>query len=186
MNKQEPLTQDQLKSLQSAAAEMGLREHAMVVLASHHAMRASEIAGLKTSFVNMKDGTIYIARLKNSISKTEAFQGNDRAVLEAWLAVKPESEFLFPGSYTRRPITRGHVYRIFRALSGKAGIPDVSRASHALRHTIGQMLCDRGATAQLIMGVMGHRSLNSSAHYFKLKQSTIDSEKARLLGLAAA
>lgn len=186
MNRQEPLTQDHLKSLQAAAHTMGPREACMITLASHHAMRASEIAGLKMSGINMKDGTVRIERLKNSISKTEAFQGNDRAVLEAWIAVKPESEFLFPGRNAMKPISRVQIYRLFVALAGMAGVPDVSRASHALRHTIGQTLADNGATMQLIMGVMGHRSANSSSSYFRLKQSTIDTEKARLLGLSNA
>jgi type 1 fimbriae regulatory protein FimB len=186
MNKQEPLTQNQLKNLQSAASTMGPREACMITLASHHAMRASEIAGMKVSSINLKDGTMFVARLKNSISKTESFQANDRAVIEAWLAVKPKSEFLFPGRDASKAISRVQIYRLFVALAGMAGIPDVSRASHALRHTIGQTLADNGATMQLIMGVMGHRSANSSASYFRLKQSTIDSEKARLLGLSNA
>jgi integrase/recombinase XerD len=188
MNRMHPMTDTQLASLREAAALAGPRETALVTLMTQHAMRASEVTGLKVSAVNFKDDTLSISRLKGSVSKVERMTPDTRAALAAWLAVKPAGEYLFPGSSTRGTgqLSRQQLYNIFRGLAEAAGIPATSRAPHSARHTIGQTLAEKGATMQLIQAVMGHKNANSTAQYFELRQSSVDEQKAKLLGLQAA
>ena len=182
MIKQEPLTAEQLKALLATATDA--RDLCMLTLASRHFIRASELAALKTSDVNLRDNTIRITRKKGSLSKTEALLPGDREALDAWLKVKPDGELLFPSRRTSRPLHRSQIYNIFRSRAEAANIPSASRAPHALRHTIGQRMAEAGAPAKLIQQAAGHKSLNSTSQYFEFTQRHVDNEKAKFLGLA--
>jgi len=183
MIRQHPLTEQLLTTLVQTAEKTGPREHAMVILMSRHFFRVSELTGFKVADVNLRDNTIRINRLKGSISTVEAMLPGDREAIVAWLAVKPKSEFMFPGQEGQR-MHRGQMYRIFRTLSEESGMPEVSRAPHAMRHTLGQRMAERGAPAKLIQQSAGHKNLNSTSQYFEFRQSFVDGEKAKLLGLA--
>jgi integrase len=184
MIKQHPLTKEQLTSLRVSATDP--RDRAMLTIASCHFVRASELAALKTSDVNMRDGSIRITRLKGSVSKTEALMPGEAEALATWLTAKPESVLLFPSNRTDKPMHRSQIYNIFRRLSEAANLPSTSRAPHALRHTIGQLAAEAGAPAKLIQQMAGHKSLNSTSQYFEFTQRHVDAEKAKYLGLEVA
>ena len=184
MKRQAPMTDSQLAQLKKVAAA-NPRDRALIALLTGTAMRASEVTGLLVEHINFKDNTLSVRRLKGSVSKVEAMPAETREALAAWLQVKPESEYVFPGRFNQE-MSRQQLYNIYRAIAEKAGIPQQSRSPHAARHTIGQTLAEKGATMQLIMSVMGHKNANSSAQYFELRQSSVDEQKARLLGLVEA
>jgi site-specific recombinase XerD len=205
MKRMQPMNDQQLDALRKAANETGPREAAMIALMTRHFIRASELAGtvyvkdpatkkiikivsvgLKTSDVNLRDGRVTITRLKGSTTKTEAFRPGEREILEAWLQAKPESKWLFPGRNPDEPMDRKTTYNIYRGLCVKAGIPATCAAPHASRHTIGQMMAEKGAQAKLIQQAAGHKSLSSSGQYYEFRQSHVDSEVSRLLGLTEA
>jgi len=178
------MTDSQLAGLKKVAAS-NPRNRALIALLTGTAMRASEVTALLESDINFKDNTLSVRRLEGSVSKVEAMPLETREALEAWLAVKPESDYVFPGRFGQE-MTRQQLYNIYRALTEKAGIPQQSRAPHSARHTIGQTLAEKGASMRLIMSVMGHKNANSSAQYFELRQSVVDEQKTRLLGLTEA
>jgi integrase len=182
MTKQEPLTKAQLANLRAVAVEP--RDACMIAIASRHFIRASELAALKVSNVNLHDNTIRIIRLKGSLSKTEALLPGERELIQAWLAVKPEGALLFPSNRTNSPLHRSQIHNIFQRLAGAANLPRSSSASHALRHTIGQMMAEAGAPAKLIQQAAGHKSLNSTSQYFEFTQRHVDTEKSKYLGLS--
>jgi integrase len=186
MIRQEPMNDANLKTLLAVATEDGPRSRCMLTLASRHFVRASELANIRVADVNLRDGSITINRLKGSVSKTEALQPGDLEALTAWLAVKPRSSFLFPSADPSKPLSRVSVYRLFRALAETAGVPACSRAPHAFRHTIGQRMAEAGAPAKLIQQAAGHKNLNSTSQYFEFRQSHVDAEKTKYLGLVAA
>jgi integrase len=78
---------------------------------------------------------------------------------------------------------RKTVYNIFRELSESARIPSVSRSPHATRHSIGQKMAESGVNPRAIQQAAGHKSLNSTAQYFAFRDSFVESEKARALGV---
>jgi integrase len=195
MKRMQPMTDDQLDRLRVTANQTGPREAAIIALMTRHFIRASELAGtdregnptgLKVSDVNLKDGTLTINRLKGSVSKTEALRPGEREALTAWLAVKPQSAWLFPGRDPSMPMDRKTVYNSFHRLCEKAGVPAQSAAPHASRHTLGQTMAEKGAQAKLIQQAAGHKSLASSGQYYEFRQSHVDAEVSRLLGLTEA
>jgi integrase len=195
MKKMQPMTEEEINRLRLVANQAGPRESAIIALMTRHFIRASELAGttrngkltgLKVSDVNLRDNTVTITRLKGSVTKTEALRPGEREILQSWLAVKPESKWLFPGRIADEPMDRKTVYNIFHALCLKAEIPATCAAPHASRHTIGQMMAEKGAQAKLIQQAAGHKSLASSGQYYEFRQSHVDSEVSRLLGLTEA
>jgi integrase/recombinase XerD len=190
-----PMNDSQLEVLRKTANETGRREACLIALMTRHIIRCSEVAGqdregnptgLKVSDVNLKDGTITINRLKGSVSKTEALRPGEREALEAWLAVKPKSPWLFPGRNESQPMDRKTVYNIFHSLCVKAGIPDTSAAPHASRHTLGTSLTQKGAPMKLVQQAGGWKTIQAAAKYQELTQAHVDAEVTRLLGLTEA
>lgn len=195
MKRMQPMTEEQLDRLRETANGAGARERCLITLMTRHFIRASELAGtdregnptgLKVSDVNLRDGTLTINRLKGSISKTEALRPGERDALAAWLKAKPASVWLFPGRNSDEPMDRKTVYNIFHDLCIKAGVPMASAAPHASRHTLGQTMAEKGAQAKLIQQAAGHKSLASSGQYYEFRQSHVDAEVSRLLGLTEA
>ena len=66
------LTQDEVRRL--FAAISGKRDRALFQLAYHHGLRASEVSLLQRDDVHVKQGRIYIPRVKGSIAKTYPLQ----------------------------------------------------------------------------------------------------------------
>jgi integrase len=194
MKRMQPMNEDQLNRLRVVANETGPREAAIVALMTRHFIRASELAGtdaegnptgLRVSDINLKDGTVTITRLKRSISKTEAFRPGEREALEAWLRVKPESKWLFPGRNADEPMDRKTTYNVYHRLCIKAGIPANCAAPHASRHTLGTDLTRKGAPMKLVQQAGGWKSIVAAAKYQELTQAHVDAEVSRLLGEAA-
>jgi integrase len=179
---QHPMTAAQIQAGLAAAREIGPREYLLAKLASRYGMRASELASIRVSDLNLKDCTIKITPGKRSLSTVEGIADDTLEALKAWLVLKPESKFLFPGREPSTHLTRLSVYNIFTSIASKAGIPEISRAPHAWRHSIGQKLADSGVAIQTIAHVLRHRSIKSTQHYFRVSQRLADETKAKHLG----
>src|SRR5437773_1794970 len=78
------LTPDEVASLLRAAknGRHCARNHAMILIAYRHGLRASEVAGLRVSDIDLKRGTIYCRRAKNSRSSLHPLKPDEAAALE--------------------------------------------------------------------------------------------------------
>lgn len=78
------LTRDEVASLLRAAKKSrhGARNHAMILLAYRHGLRASEVTGLRVSDLDLKRGTIYCRRAKNSRFSLHPLKPDELAALE--------------------------------------------------------------------------------------------------------
>src|SRR5438045_7652575 len=78
------LTPDEVAALLRAAKKgrHGARSHAMILIAYRHGLRASEVTGLRVSDIDLKRGTIYCRRTKNSRSSLHPLKPDEAIVLE--------------------------------------------------------------------------------------------------------
>src|SRR5437660_11440295 len=85
------LTPDEVASLLRAAKKgrHGARNHAMILLAYRHGLRASEVAGLRVSDLDFKWGTIYCRRSKNSRSSLHSLKPDEAALEKILRQRKP-------------------------------------------------------------------------------------------------
>jgi integrase len=187
MKRMHPMKREQVNKMVNAALKSSLRDGCLLLLAAGHAMRASELAGLKVADINLKDRRIFISRKKGSISTSEALLlPNETEVLSKWLADKPPHALLFPSNKLnagreQNELSPVQIYRIFRHYAELTGVPDISRAPHAFRHSLAQHCADNKMDIKTLQILMGHKDINSTAQYYSRTQAEVDAEKARLL-----
>jgi type 1 fimbriae regulatory protein FimB len=166
------LTQDELHKVLWLASG-NIRNHAIILLAFRHGMRASEICNLEMKDVDLKNGQITIRRLKGSLTTTQPLadvQGSpllsERRVLRAWLKERdahPSSK-VFVSQKSGR-ISRMQLHRIFSELAEQAGLPEDRRHFHMLKHALGFALVASNVNLAVIKQALGHRSIASTAVY---------------------
>lgn len=179
MKKQHPMKREQVKKMVETAVRISLRDGCILMLASNHAMRSSELAALKTSDVNLKDRRIFIVRKKGSKSESDPLLPTEVELLEKYLLEKPEHALLFPSSKPSKSRQQGElsnvqIYRIFRYYAELSMTPDVSRAPHAFRHSLAQHHADHGTDIKTLQRIMGHKDINSTSQYYDKTREEID------------
>ena len=178
----------ELLSLLRSAKAKGAREWAMLVLAYKHGLRASEISNLRLDDIDMKNGSIVVARLKGSLRTTQAVTEhrgepllNELKALREWLRQRRDdgSDFLFNSQKGGR-LHRTQVFRLFRSIAADAGLPPEKRHPHTLKHAIASHLVRENVNLALVKQQLGHKSINSTMRYI----STTDQQASKATAAA--
>ena len=106
------------------------RNHAMILLAFKHGMRASEVCDLKLSDLDLKNGEVTIRRKKGSLKTVQPLADlpgepllSEKRVLRAWLAERKDaSDYVFTSQKGGR-LDRTQFFRIFQDVAERAGLP---------------------------------------------------------------
>jgi type 1 fimbriae regulatory protein FimB len=160
-------------SVLRAAKAKGARQWAMIVVAYKHGMRASEVCNLRLDDLDMKNGSIVVERLKGSLRTTQALTEhrgepllNELKALRKWLRQRRNdgSDFLFNSQKGGR-LDRSQVFRLFRAIAIKAGLPLGKQHPHALKHSIASHLVSANVNLALVKQQLGHKSIGSTMRY---------------------
>src|SRR5271166_367381 len=120
-------TPEQLTAVLEAAGP-GSRDHAAILLAYRHGLRASEVAGITPE--HFQDGFLVLQRLKHSKRTTQRVQPELWAVMEPLIAQASAGQRVF--GYT----SRWAFYRAVQKHAAAAGIPAPMRRPHALKHSL--------------------------------------------------
>jgi type 1 fimbriae regulatory protein FimB len=182
------LTTKQVLQILKVSSE-SQRNHAMILLAYQHGLRASEVCGLKLKDLDFKNEKITIRRLKGSLETTQSMSNvmgqpllSELRVLKAWLAERIDaSDFLFTSQKGGR-IDRTQFFRIFQSTAERAGIPVDLRHPHCLKHSLGFALMQSGAHMAVIKQALGHESMQSTSVYTTASDQMAD--KARRSAMA--
>jgi type 1 fimbriae regulatory protein FimB len=163
----------ELLALLRAAKAHGTREHAMILLAYSHGLRASEVCGLKLSDMDMRTQSVKITRLKGSLSAVQPMHVHrgeplldEVKVLKAYLSEREDdgSGFLFL-SQKGGALSRQHFHGLFQTLAKEAGIPEEKRHPHTLKHSIASHLVGENVNLAIVQQKLGHRSISSTMIY---------------------
>lgn len=183
---------EQLERFLKAAREYGAREHAAFLFGVAHGARASEIANLRISDLNLRSEQVHIARLKGSLDSTQSLlrvKGsplfNEAAALKAWLDVrKPDAEDYVFNSQKSTRLSRITVWKLFRAIAKAAGLPETLQHPHVLKHTAAMLMVRAGANAFLIRQHLGHRSFASTLVYVNPSDGDASAAAAKAFSVA--
>ncbi len=160
-------------SLLKAAKASSARTWAMVLLAYRHGLRASEVCNLTLSDIDLKNGSIVVARLKGSLRTTQALSGHrgeplldEVRALRQWLRQRREdgSEFLFTSQKGGR-LDRTQFFRVFSATAAAAGLPPEKRHPHVLKHSLATHLVAANVNLAIVKTQLGHKNINSTMRY---------------------
>lgn len=141
------------------------RDAAIFRLVYHHGLRTSEVGKLQYLDWSPRDKSLFIYRGKNSVSRVHRLIDAECRALNAWIKVRGTKPGpLFP-SRNHRPISRARLDDMIKEYCQKAGIRSEKAHMHALKHSCGTHLAERGNLPDTIQDWLGHRSPMSTQIY---------------------
>jgi integrase len=167
----------------------------MVAFAAYTGARRSEMLRALVTDVDLETGVVLIRekkRLKGKRSTRSApITPRLAAVLRGWLAVRPESPYLFcqaqqvSRSKTRRKaptaITRDEAHDHFKRTVAESKWA-VLRGYHVLRHSFISALASEGVDQRVIDEVVGHQSEEQRKRYRHLYPGVLREAIGRVFG----
>lgn len=142
------------------------RDKAIFRLLYYHGLRAHEPGLIQLADFRERDHVLYIYRGKGSISRQHQLVDSAFKALKAYIHDERGTApgVLFP-SRQRGPITRGRLDQLMKEYCKLAGIRPEKAHCHALKHSCGTHLSERGAAPQEIQDWLGHRDSSSTDIY---------------------
>src|SRR5260370_7133516 len=139
------LTAEQLEELMEAAMRESARDHAMLLVIFHHALRASEAADMKLADINWSSMELTTQRKKGSLKTTQQLVSqrgkpalDEVKALRRWLAERAKSNepttFVF-ASQKGGNLHPDVVNRLFTKYAPLFNAPRLSRAPHPFTHS---------------------------------------------------
>jgi integrase len=166
----EYLTPDEIERMISATRSSGGRlagrDALLIMMAYRHGLRASEIIALRWDQIDLKAGTLAVARLKNGSPSTHPVRGPELRALRAWKREQDGSPYVFT-SMRGGPMTRRTVHAEI-ALAGRAAGIKFPVHPHMLRHATGFYLANAGQDTRAIQLYLGHKNIQHTVRYTEL------------------
>jgi integrase len=143
------------------------RDRAIFRLVYHRGLRAHEVGLINFGDFRDRDGVLYVRRGKGSISREHSLTDNELKALRSYIRDERGKEPgpMFPSRQGRKGISRYRLDDLMKLYCQAAGIRSEKAHMHALKHSCGTHLSDRGATGQEIQDWLGHRDSASSDIY---------------------
>ncbi|MDR3294337.1 MAG: tyrosine-type recombinase/integrase [Clostridiales Family XIII bacterium] len=159
------------------------RNHVLVVLAVHTALRVGDLLRLTWDDVydfrkNRVRKTVCVTEQKTGKPKTVALHEAVAGALGLFAGSARKGRFLIENPRTGKAISRIQAYRLIRAAAEELGMGRVS--CHSLRKTFGYFAWKSGSPLAVIMEVYNHSSLAVTRRYLGVAQ---DDKNKLYLGL---
>jgi integrase/recombinase XerD len=151
-------------------APAGLRDRAMLELMYGAGLRVSELVGLETVQLNLRQGALRV-RGKGGKERLVPLGEEARHWLERYLA---EARPALAGPRVLAPLflgvrgallSRQLFWRIVKRLALRAGIDPDKVTPHGLRHSFATHLLNHGADLRALQLLLGHSSLSTTQIY---------------------
>lgn len=147
------------------------RDMAMFDLTYKYGLRASEIGLLTLNDIDFETNQIFIHRLKKSASHVYVLYPDSRMYLIRYLSSRMNQTECIFSTRRRRPISRQHVFHLYRKYYDLAGLKNPSkRHPHCLRHSLAVHLNDADVNLMTVKRMLGHKSINSTLWYVNVSE----------------
>jgi integrase len=167
----EHLTPDEVERLIVAAHQVGgrvaERDALLIMMAYRHGLRASELAGLRWDQINLKAGTLHVARRKNGSPSTHPLRGPELRAIRSWKRRQNEAAPYVFTSLRGGPMTNRTIHYVVANLGKAAGI-GFPVHPHMLRHATGFYLANAGQDTRAIQLYLGHKNIQHTVRYTEL------------------
>lgn len=163
------LTKEELRRFFQAIPKENIRDRLLFNLMYLHGLRRTEAARLTIN--DVRNGTIYICRLKGGESKTYRMFPSSRRLLRQYLAIRGDDPcpYLFRGRRRKcAPLSGRTLAELMGRYAAAAGLPPDRRNCHALRHSIGRHMQEEGFDISDVGDHLGHADLKSTKIYFQI------------------
>jgi site-specific recombinase XerD len=147
------------------------RDRAVLLLLSRLALRASEVAQLKFSDIDWRNGGISVCGKGRRQESLPLPQEVGDAILRYVKEARPSLQV--PEVFTTvlapyHALTRAAVTHIVRAALHRAGIKAPINGAHVLRHSAATAMLRQGVSLAGVGAVLRHRSPMTTTHYAKV------------------
>ena len=157
------LTHAQIEQLFAVITD--LRDRAMFLLAYRHGLRASEVALLEKTDVDLAATKINIRRLTERPSGIHTLQKDESKALQRYLKSRNDTSVILFLSSSGGAITRRGLDWLMKEYGQQAKLPPKKRHFHVLKHSIATHLLGEGADLRFVHQWLGHTMLQSTAIY---------------------
>jgi len=167
------LSESQVEALLNApdpTTALGLRDRAMIELMYATGLRVSELVGLPTMAVNLRQGVLRVAgkgdkeRLLPMGEESQHWLERYLAESRSQLAQGKLRTSLFLGR-RGEALSRQQFWNLVKALALRAGIEPGKVSPHGLRHSFATHLLNHGADLRVLQMLLGHSSLSTTQIY---------------------
>lgn len=161
----EYLTSDEVKQLIQVAELRGrhpIRDKVLLLMMFRHGLRATEASRMKWDAVMLPSRSLWVERVKNSISGTHPLQKDEVELLQE-LKGRATGNFVFKGE-RREWLSEGAIAKIVARCGELAGMP-MPVHPHMLRHSCGYYLAEQGIPTRDIQEYLGHRNIQNTVKY---------------------
>lgn len=157
------------------------RDRALFRVVYHRGLRAHEPGLLRLSDFNARDGKLHVVRGKGSSGGEYRLTDEELRALRAYIRYSRGARdgplFL---SRHGRPISRRQVHRLMKRYCAAAGIDVRLAHPHALKHSCGVHLAERGEDLLDIQDHLGHRNVANTMIYVQITNKRRDARGERL------
>ena len=156
---------------------VGARDQAVVLVLSRLGLRAGEVAALRVSHIDWREGRLRVVPGKTGRERVLPLPDVVGLALVRVLKTRPASAdpdavFLrIRPPY--RPISASGVTAIAQHALRRARIPVSRLGAHVFRHTVATLLVQHGVSMKAVADVLGHAQLETTAIYAKLDVETL-------------
>lgn len=156
------------------------RKHRAILTACYAAgLRISEAVALTPPAIDSKRMVIRVEQGKGRKDRYVMLSPKLLGVLRAWWRIEKPKDWLFPGDFPGRHITRNAVENECQEAHRISKIPKPI-TPHSLRHAFAVHLLEQGTDLRRIQLLLGHRSLATTAKYLRIATSKVCSTTSPL------
>jgi type 1 fimbriae regulatory protein FimE len=165
----EYLTEKEVGEVVAAAAKQGrhrLRDSTLILIAYRHGLRVSELVSLRWDQIDLAQGLVHVARLKNGVPSVHPLRGPELRALRRLQREDASAAYVFV-SERKAPLKPDAVRKIVFRAGWQAGIAFPIHP-HMLRHATGYKLANDGQDTRAIQQYLVHRNIQNTTRYTDL------------------
>lgn len=159
------------RAIAACEGESRLRDKAIILLLARLGLRAGEVADLKLTDVDWRNGRIAVAgksRREEWLPLTQEVGDAMIAYIERARPRLPTHRVFITEAAPIRPLTRVTIKCIVRRTLLRAGIESIHLGAHVLRHSAATAMLRHGVSLTGVGAVLRHRSPAVTMHYAKV------------------
>ena len=164
------LSPEEVRRLLDAAPSFKCR--LLLSLAYGCGLRASEVVSLKVSDIDSGQMVIRIEQAKGRKDRYVMLSPELLDMLRQWWKAARPQGWLFPGRPAVNPLTTRQLNRLFH-LAAKAAETKKGATLHSLRHSFATHLLESKLDIRMIQALLGHKRLDTTAHYTRVATDLI-------------
>jgi integrase/recombinase XerD len=161
-----------------------LRDRAALMVAYGAGLRVSEVAALKVSDIDSQRMLLRVEQGKGQRDRYAMLSPRLLEVLRRWWRAARPTHWLFPSGPAGRHLTPATLQEACHMAAKLAGIRKHITV-HTLRHSFATHLLENGADLRVIQVMLGHQSIQTTAHYTAVSLPQISKTSSPLDHLAA-